>query len=91
MLLNERGHRRAIGGQGANGAFLIFAHEAAVAFDIGAEDGSEFAFHIHPAGDYPASRPHASSRAGDLVFKQEVGLTALTLPSVQEISHNETS
>ncbi len=30
-----------------NRGFLILTHEAAVAFDIGTEDGGEFALHIH--------------------------------------------
>jgi hypothetical protein len=35
------GHHVAVGGEGADGGYLIFAHEAAVALDIGAEDGRE--------------------------------------------------
>ncbi len=37
-----------IGREGADGGLLILAHEAAVAFDIGTENGSEFALHTYP-------------------------------------------
>src|SRR5205823_4958222 len=45
LLLNAGGHDRAVGGQGADGGFFILAHQAAVALDIGAENGRELAFH----------------------------------------------
>ena len=47
MLLDERGHDFPIGGQGADGRLFILAHEAAIAFDIGAEDRRELAFHAN--------------------------------------------
>src|SRR5262245_13078691 len=43
MLLNKRGHEGAVGGEGSDGGDFIVAHEAAVALDVGAEDGGELA------------------------------------------------
>ena len=43
VLLDKIGHYRSVGGQGADGCLLILAHEAAVPFHIGAEDGGELA------------------------------------------------
>ena len=34
--------------EGVQRAFLILAHEAAVALDVGAENGGEFALHFDP-------------------------------------------
>jgi hypothetical protein len=36
-----------VSGQGADSCRFVLAHEAAVAFDIGAKDSSEFALHTH--------------------------------------------
>ena len=44
MLLDEGGHCLLVGGEGADGGDFIFAHEAAVAFNISAEDRRELAF-----------------------------------------------
>src|SRR5262249_35244037 len=49
LLLNEGGHDRAIGSQGADGCLFILPHEAAVAFDIGTEDGGKFTRHSFPS------------------------------------------
>ena len=38
MLLDQRGHERAVGREGANRARLILAHQAAIALHIGTED-----------------------------------------------------
>jgi hypothetical protein len=46
MLLNMSGYHFQVGLQGADGPFLILPHEAAVALDIGAQDGGEFAFYF---------------------------------------------
>src|SRR6188508_1296618 len=65
MMLDEGGDHSPIGGEGADSGFFIVAHETAVARDISAEDGGEFAFHAnhrcvfsHPrnpcAGNYSA-------------------------------------
>src|SRR5712692_1416813 len=43
MRLDVCGHHLAVGGEGADGGHFIVAHEAAVALDIGAEDGRELA------------------------------------------------
>ncbi len=40
----------AIGCEGADGCFFIVAHEAAVACDIRAKDGGQFAFHATRRG-----------------------------------------
>jgi hypothetical protein len=45
MLLNERGYHFPISFEGVNRGLFIVAHEATVAFDIGAEDSGEFTFH----------------------------------------------
>src|SRR5262245_44013281 len=39
--LDVGGHHVAVGGEGSDGCHLIVAHEAAVALDIGSEDGRE--------------------------------------------------
>src|SRR5262249_34870880 len=44
LLLDEGVGYFPVGSQGAQRAYLILAHQAAVALDIGAEDGGEFAF-----------------------------------------------
>ncbi|NIS68508.1 MAG: hypothetical protein GTO12_06005, partial [Proteobacteria bacterium] len=44
MLLDERGHGLPVRLQSLYGSYLILAYEAAIAFDVGAEDGGEFAF-----------------------------------------------
>ena len=52
-------------------AFLILAHEAAVAFDIGTENGGELAFHTYPLPQaiiLPASRVRQA--AGDSVLNK---------------------
>jgi hypothetical protein len=41
MRMDVCGHHFTVGGEGADGGHLIFAHEAAVALDIGAEDCRE--------------------------------------------------
>jgi hypothetical protein len=42
MLLDESSHQFVtIGSEGAEGSEFVLAHEAAVAFDISTEDGSE--------------------------------------------------
>ena len=70
VLLDKRGHHFTIGREGADGRLLILAHEAAVAFDIGTEDGSELAFHTHlPRGDYPAGAS-CLSNGGDFADAQ---------------------
>src|SRR5437879_3758078 len=38
----------AVGREGTEGAFFIGAHEAAVAVDIGTENGGELALHVYP-------------------------------------------
>ena len=45
VLLDETSYHLAISLERANGGLFIIAHEATVAFDIGAEDGGEFALH----------------------------------------------
>ena len=44
MMLYVGGHCLFVYSQGMDGTGLIIAHEAAVAFDIGTEDGGEFTF-----------------------------------------------
>jgi hypothetical protein len=56
VLLNQRGHELPMGREGADSRHLILAHQAAVAFDIGTEDGGELAPHARPG------------RAGSLLF-----------------------
>jgi hypothetical protein len=46
MLCNETGDHFPIGLESMNGGFFIVAHETTVAFDIGAEDSGELAFHM---------------------------------------------
>jgi hypothetical protein len=41
VFLDDLGDNLAVGGDGANGGFLIVAHEAAVTFNIGTEDCRE--------------------------------------------------
>jgi hypothetical protein len=48
VLRDEGSHHLAVSSEGADRRFLILPHEAAVAFDIGAENGGELAFHTHP-------------------------------------------
>src|SRR5206468_1119704 len=43
MPLDEGGHNRAVGGQGTDSCYLVLTHEAAIAFDIGTENGRELA------------------------------------------------
>jgi hypothetical protein len=45
-MLNEASHDFFVSIQGSGCGFFIFPHEAAVAFDICTEDGSEFAFNF---------------------------------------------
>jgi hypothetical protein len=45
MLLNQGVSDLTVGSQGTDSSYLIHAHETAVAGDIGAEDGCEFAFY----------------------------------------------
>ena len=47
MLLDQGGNEGTIGREGADGGFLIVAHEATVARDIRAEDRRELAFHAN--------------------------------------------
>jgi hypothetical protein len=42
MLADQDTHYLAIGSEQADGGHLVGAHEAAVAFDIGAQDGCQF-------------------------------------------------
>jgi hypothetical protein len=46
IMLNQSSHYLLVGIKGANGPFLIFTHETTVTLNIGAEDGSEFAFNF---------------------------------------------
>jgi hypothetical protein len=48
VLLDERGHYLPIGCERTDRRLFIVPHEAAVAFDIGTENGGELAFHTHP-------------------------------------------
>jgi hypothetical protein len=45
VLRDEGSHHLTISYKGANSRLFILAHEATVAFNIGTEDRSEFAFH----------------------------------------------
>jgi hypothetical protein len=50
VVLDEGGHGRSIASECPNGATLILAHEAAILFDIGTQDGTELScgdFVIH--------------------------------------------
>src|SRR5262249_50694933 len=47
VLHDEGIHDPAVSIQGTQRTFLVCAHEAAVAFNIGAEDGGELAFHAY--------------------------------------------
>ena len=47
VLLDEASHHLPIGGDGTDGRHLVFAHEAAIPLDIGAEDRRKPAFHAH--------------------------------------------
>ena len=58
VVLDQGGDHCTVGGEGADGGFFIFSHEAAVARDVSAKDSSQLAFHARAF--LPASLPWSS-------------------------------
>jgi hypothetical protein len=71
MLLNEAGYHFPTGLERMNRGLFIVTHEATVAFDIGAEDGSEFAFHRNT---YPAAIILLARRVCQTVREENLGM-----------------
>jgi hypothetical protein len=65
VLVDESRHNLAVGGERLNGCHLIFAHEAAVAFDIGTQDGHQLPFNL----------PHLVHSLPLLSLSRHLGLT----------------